>query len=73
MSYRTIGEFAGKGKLALTDGKLSAKSAKGGQMTLQLYVDPGTSERMLKADAKDREGFTYSADLKRTGDSVPAK
>ncbi|HET9789621.1 MAG TPA: hypothetical protein VFP47_20975, partial [Pyrinomonadaceae bacterium] len=56
VSYRTIGEFAGKGKLVLTDGKLSAKSDKGGQMTLQLYVDPATGERMLKADAKDREG-----------------
>lgn len=67
VSYRTIGEFAGKGKLVLTDGKLSAKSDKGGQMTLQLYVDPPTGERMLKADAKDREGFSYSADLKRTG------
>jgi len=67
VSYRTIGEFAGKGKLVLTDGKLSAKSDKGGQMTLQLYVDRPTGERMLKADAKDREGFSYSADLKRTG------
>ena len=67
VGYRLIGVFAGKGKLVLTDGKLSAKGEKGGQMTLQLYVDPGSSERMLKADAKDGEGFTYSADLKRTG------
>ena len=51
----------------MNDGKLSAKSDKGGQMTLQLYVDRPTGERMLKADAKDREGFSYSADLKRTG------
>ena len=73
MSYRTIGEFAGKGKFALTDGKLSAKNDKGGQMTLQLYMDPASSERMLKADAKDREGFTYTADLKRTGDAPSTK
>ena len=73
VSYRLIGVFAGKGKLVLTDGKLSAKSEKGGQMTLQLYEDPGSSERMLKADAKDSEGFTYSADLKRTGDASSAK
>jgi len=72
-SYRTIGVFAGKGKLALTDGKLNAKSEKGGQMTLQLYVDPGSSERMLKVDARDSGGYTYSADLKRTGDAGAAK
>jgi len=72
-SYRMIGVFAGKGMLALTDGKLSAKSEKGGQMTLQLYVDPGSNERMLKADGKDSGGFTYSADLKRTGDSGSAR
>jgi len=68
-----IGVFAEKGKLVLTDGKLSAKGAKGGQATLQLYVDPGSSERMLKVDAKDSEGFTYSAELKRTGDVASAK
>ena len=73
VGYRLIGVFAGKGKLVLTDGKLSAKGEKGGQMTLQLYVDPGSSERMLKVDAKDSEGFTYSAELKRTGDSASAK
>ena len=72
-SYRTIGVFAGKGTLVLTDGKLSAKSAKGGQMTLQLYVDPKSNERMLKADARDSGGFTYSAELKRAGDAGSAK
>ena len=73
VSYSVIGVFAEKGKLVLTDGKLSAKGAKGGQATLQLYVDPGSSERMLKVDAKDSEGFTYSAELKRTGDFASAK
>ena len=64
-SYRMIGVFAGKGKLVLTDGKLNAKSEKGGQMTLQLYADSGSAERMLRAEAKDNEGFHYWADLKR--------
>ena len=73
VSYSVIGVFAEKGKLVLTDGKLSAKGAKGGQATLQLYVEPGSSEPMLRADAKDSEGFTYSAELKRTGDVASAK
>src|SRR6266481_3589047 len=73
VSYSVIAVFAEKGKLVLTDGKLSAKGEKGGQATLQLYVDPGSSERTLKSDAKDSEGFTYSAELKRTGDSASAK
>jgi hypothetical protein len=71
-SYREIGVFAGKGKLVLTDGKLSAKSEKGGQMTLQLYADSGSPERMLRAQAKDSEGFHYWADLKRTGGAPSA-
>jgi hypothetical protein len=73
VSYSVIRVVAEKGKFVLTDGKLSAKGAKGGQATLQLYVDPGTSERMLKVDAKDSEGFIYSAELKRTGDVAFAK
>ena len=73
VSSSVIAVFAEKGKLVLTDGKVSAKGAKGGQATLELYVDPGSSERMLKVDAKDSEGFTYSAELKRTGDSASAK
>ena len=59
--------------LFLPDGKLCAKGAMGGKATLQLYVEPGSSERMLKVDAKDSEGFTYSAELKRTGDFASAK
>jgi hypothetical protein len=73
VSYSVIGVFAEKGKLVLTDGKLGAKGEKGGQATLQLYVDPGSSERTLKTDAKDSEGVTYSAELKRTGDVAFAK
>jgi hypothetical protein len=71
-SYREIGVFAGKGKLVLTDGKLSAKSEKGGQMTLQLLADSGSPERILRAEAKDSEGFHYWADLKRTGSAPTA-
>jgi hypothetical protein len=63
--------FAGKGKLVLTDGKLNAKSDKGGQMTLELLADSGSSRRVLRAIAKDGEGFSYFADLKRTGDASP--
>ena len=73
VGYRLIGVFGGKGKLVLSDGKLSGKSEKGTQMTLQLYVDPASSERMLKADAKDSEGFTYAGELKRTGGSGATK
>src|SRR5215475_2327291 len=66
-SYRMIGVFAGKGKLVLADGKLSAKSEKGGQLTVQLLADSGSPERILRTEAKDSEGFHYWADLKRTG------
>jgi hypothetical protein len=72
-SYRMIGVFAGKGKLVLTDGKLSAKSEKGGQMTLQLYADSGSSERILRAVANDGEGFHYWADLKRAPGTPPTR
>ncbi len=64
-SYREIGVFAGKGKLVLADGKLSAKSEKGGQMTLQLYTDSESPERILRVEAKDSQGFQYWVDLKR--------
>ena len=73
VSYGVIHVFAEQGKLVLTNGKLSTKFEKGGQTTVQLYVDPASGERMLKADGKNSEGFTYSADLKRTGDSASAK
>jgi hypothetical protein len=69
VSYRLIGVFGGKGKLVLSDDKLSARSEKGSQMTLQLYADPASTERMLKVDAKDSEGYTYAGELKRTGGS----
>ena len=72
-SYRMIGVFAGKGKLVLTDGKLTAKSDKGGQMTLQLYVDSGSSERMLRTIANDSDGFHYWADLKRAPTTPPPR
>src|SRR5215510_10305402 len=64
VTYDVTDVFAEKGKLVLTDGKLSTKFEKGGQMTAQLYVDPASGERMLKAEGKNFQGFTYSADLK---------
>jgi hypothetical protein len=73
VSYDVIDVFAEKGKLVLTDDKLSTKFEKGGQMTAQLYMDPVSGERMLKAEGKNSQGFTYSADLERTGDSGSAK
>jgi hypothetical protein len=73
VSYDVIDVFAEKGKLVLTDGKLSTKFEKGGQMTAQLYVDPASGERMLKAEGKSSQGFIYSADLERTGDSASVK
>ena len=73
VSYDVIDVFAEKGKLVLTDGKLSTKFEKGGQVTAQLYVDPASGERILKAEGKNYQGFTYSADLKRTGDYASAK
>ena len=65
--------FAEKRKLVLTDGKLSTKFEKGGYATVQLYVDPASGDRMLKVEGKNFQGFTYSADLKRTGDYASAK
>jgi len=73
VSYHTFDVFAEKAQLVLTDDKLSARFEKGGRMTAQLYADPASSERMLKAEGKNSQGFTYSANLKRTGDSGPAK
>jgi hypothetical protein len=73
VSYDVIAVFAEKGKLVLTDGKLSTKFEKGGQLTVQLYVDAASGERMLKAEGRNSQGFTYSADLKRTGDLASAK
>jgi hypothetical protein len=72
-SYRLIGVFAGKGKLVLTDGKLQAKSEKGGQMTLQLYAHPDSSERLLRVMAQDSDGFQYWADLKRAPETPPSR
>ena len=73
VSYDVISVFAEKGQLVLADGKLSTKFEKGGQMTVQLYVDPASSKRILKADGKNSQWFTYAADLKRIEDSASAK
>ena len=73
VSYYTFDVFAEETQLVLTDDKLSAKFEKGGQITAQLYVEPASGERMLKAQGKNSKEFSYSADLKRTGDSASAK
>ena len=73
VSYETIDVFTEKTRLVLIDDKLSAKFEKGGHMTAQLYVDPPSEERMLKAQGRNSKGFTYSADLKRIRDSGSAK
>jgi len=71
--YDTVDVFAEKAQLVLTGDKLSATFEKGGRMTVQLYVDPASGERMLKAEGKNSKGLSYLADLKRTGDSASAK
>jgi hypothetical protein len=73
VSYDTVDVFAEKTQLVLTGDKLSAKFEKGGQLTVQLHMDPATGERMLRAQGKNSQGFTYSADLKNTGHSASAK
>ena len=73
VSYDVIEVFAEQGKLVLTDGKMSTKFEKAGQVTVQLYVDPASGERMLKAEGKNSQAFTYSANLERTGDYASAK
>ena len=71
--YDTVDLFAEKTQLVLTDNKVSATFEKGGRMTAELYVDPASGERMLEAEGKTSQGFTYTADLKRTKDSASAK
>ncbi len=73
VSYDTVDVFAEKAQLVPGDDKLSATFEKGGHMTVQLYVDPASGERMLRAEGINSHGFNYSADLKRTGDSPSAK
>ena len=73
VSYDVINVFAEKAQLVFTDNKLSATFAKGGRMTAELYVDPASGDRMLRAEGKNSQGFIYSADVKRTGDSASAK
>jgi hypothetical protein len=71
--YGATDVFAEKGKLVLTDGKLSTKFEKGGQLTVQLNVDRPSGERMLYAEGRTSQRYTYSANLKRAGDSIAAK
>ena len=73
MSYSVIGVFAEKGKLVLSDAKTERERREGRPSDTAALCGPRSSERMFKVDAKDSEGFIYSAELKRTGDAVFAK
>jgi hypothetical protein len=64
-SYRTIGVMSGKGILVLRDGRLVGQSDRG-QLTFELYRDPASDERMLRAQGATTEGLEYVAQLKRT-------
>ena len=68
--YDTVDVFAEKAQLVLANDKLSARFEKGGQMIAQLYLDPASGERMVRAEGKSSQGLTYFADLKHTGDSA---
>ena len=71
MSYSVIGVFAEKGKLVLSDAKLSAKGAKGGQATLQLYVDREVVSACLKLTLKTVKGTPMPASLNALEDPAP--
>jgi hypothetical protein len=70
-SYRTIGVFSGKGKLTVADGKATAQGERG-KLTLQLFTDKASGQPMLRAEGKAKDGVSYRAELKKTGDAAPA-
>jgi hypothetical protein len=70
-SYRTIGVMSGKGILALKEGKLVSQSDKG-KLTFELFRDPASDERMLRAQGADGDGLEYIAQLKRTEEVSPS-
>jgi len=71
--YDIVDVFAEKTQLVLTGDKLSATFEKGSRMTAQLYGRSSNWHHMLRTEGKNSQGFTYSAELKRTGDSAFAK
>jgi hypothetical protein len=62
VSYRTIGVFSGKGKLAVKDGKAVTQNEKG-SLTVQLFTDKTKGQSMLKAESKGKDGIDYRAEL----------
>ena len=67
VSYRTIGVFSGKGKLAVKDGKAEAQNEKG-SLTMQLFTDKTKGQSMLKAESKGKDGIFYRAELQKASD-----
>jgi hypothetical protein len=59
-SYRTIGVFSGKGRLSLTDGRLTTQSERG---TATCTLHRANGQRMLRAVGVTKDGLEYSADL----------
>jgi hypothetical protein len=64
VSYRTIGVFSGKGKLAVKDGKAVAQNEKG-SLTVELFTDKTKDQSMLKAESKGKDGTSYRAELRK--------
>jgi hypothetical protein len=62
VSYRTIGVFSGKGKMAVKDGKAVTQNEKG-SLTVQLFTDKTKGQSMLKAESKGKDGIDYRAEL----------
>ena len=64
VSYRTIGVFSGKGKLAVKDGIAVTQNEKG-SLTMQLFTDKNKGQSMLKAESKGKDGISYRAELSK--------
>jgi hypothetical protein len=58
---RTVGASLGSGTLALSDGKLTSRSDRGGNATYVLYE--GSGRRMLAVEAVTASGLRYSIQL----------
>jgi hypothetical protein len=59
-SYRPIGVLSGKGQFTVEEGKLMTRT-EGGNITCSLYT--ANDRRMLKAEATNKKGVTYAAEL----------
>jgi hypothetical protein len=59
-SYRMTGVFSGKGRLSLTDGRLTTQSERG---TATCTLHRANGQRMLRAVGVTKDGLEYSADL----------